>query len=90
VVEEHFHRASVGSGQRQREGILGSRSAGGEETKTDVALVDDTRRPLPALVPDAGGPPFLSNARFVLAPELQALTGMVSRQRLERRRQLIF
>lgn len=90
VVEEHFHRAGIRSGQHQREGVVGSRWAGGKEIKARVALIDDTRRPLPALVPDAGGPPFLPDTRFIVTPEFQALTRVVSRQRLKRCRQLIF
>src|SRR3954452_24158026 len=84
VVEEDPHRARVRSRQSQRKSLLGAGPAGRKQRQAGVALIDNAGRASTALVPDARGSPLLPHTGLVLAPDLEALAGMLSRESLER------
>ena len=90
VVEEDPHRARVRSRQSQRERLVGAGPAGRKQVHAGVALIDDAARAHAPLVPDPCGPPLLSDTRLILAPDLEALVGMLSRESLECCRQPLF
>jgi hypothetical protein len=90
VVEENLHRASVGSRQRQREGLVGSDPARGKEVEARIAPVDDAWRTQTSLVPDPCGAPLLPDPRLILTPDLKLLMGMLGRDGLKPGRELLF
>ncbi len=90
VLQEHPHCARIRPRQRQREGLVRARPAGGEQVQARVALIDHAGRAHPALVPDARGPPFLADARLVLAPELELRVRMLRGDGLQPRGELLF
>ena len=90
VLEEDRHRARVRSRQSQSERLVGAGSAGRKQIQAGEALIDDPRRAEAALVPDPCGPPLLPDTRLILAPNLEALVGMLNREGLECCRQPLF
>jgi hypothetical protein len=90
VVEEDPHRARVRARESQGERLVGAGPAGRKQRQAGVALIDDAARASAALIPDARGSPLLPHTGLVLAPDLEALAGMLSRESLERCRQPLF
>ena len=90
VLEEDPHRARIGSRQSQRKSLVGAGLAGRKQIQAGVALIDNAARAHAPLVPDPCGPPLLPHTGLVLAPDLEALVGMLSRESLERCRQPLF
>ena len=83
VLEEDPHRARVGARQSQRKSLVGAGLAGRKQIQAGVALIDNAARAYAPLVPDPCGPPLLSDTRLILAPNLEALVGMLNREGLE-------
>ena len=90
VLEENPHRARIRSRERQSKGLAGAGPAGREQVQALVALIHEPGWAHAALVPDPRGPPFLTDARFVVAPDLEMLVGMLSRDGLKPRGELLF
>ena len=72
-IEKRLHAGRVRVGQDQRESVVGAGLDHGIDVGVDVALIDQARRALAALPPDAAGAPLLPDARFVLEIQAQAL-----------------
>src|SRR5215203_5431853 len=64
--------------------------AGREQVQALVALIHEPGWAHAALVPDPRGPSFLPDAGFVLAPDLETLVRMLSRDSLKPRGELLF
>src|SRR5215217_3454192 len=90
VLEEDLHRARVRSRQRKSKSLARAGSAGREQVQALVALIHEPGWAHAALVPDPRGPSFLPDARFVLAPDLETLARMLSRDSLKPRGELLF
>jgi hypothetical protein len=68
--QEHGHGFGGRTRQRQREGLVRARAAGGEEVHAIVALIGDPRRAHAALVPAMADPALLPDPGLVFTPEL--------------------
>ena len=89
-VEKEPHRARVGPWQSQGERVVGAGPAGGKQIEARVALIHDPGWAHPTFVPDPRGPPLLPDTRLILAPDLKAPIGMLSREGLQPRWELLF
>ena len=90
VIEKDSHRARIGSRQSQSKRLVGAGPAGGKQIQARVALIDNTGRAHPSLVPDPRGPPLLPDTCLILAPDLKAPIGMLSREGLQPRWEFLF
>jgi hypothetical protein len=83
VFQKDRHRIGIHPRQRQREGLVRARTAGGEQIQALEALIDHARWAHPAFVPDPCGPALLTKARLVLAPELKMRLRMLRHDGLQ-------
>ena len=89
-VENEPPRARVGSRQSQGDRLVGAGPAGDKQREARGALIHDPGWAHPTFGPDPRGPPLLPDTRLILAPDLKAPIGMLSREGLQPRRQLLF
>jgi hypothetical protein len=90
VLEEDPHRARIRSREHQSKSLARAGPAGREQVQALVALIHEPGWAHASLVPDPRGPSFLPDARFVLAPDLETLARMLSRDSLKPRGELLF
>jgi len=75
-IEVQLHHGSVGVGQNQPHGAPELRAEGTKDIGVLIACIDRHRRARAFGSPAVGAAAFLSDAGFVLAPQLNGLVGM--------------
>lgn len=88
--QEDVHGRGGCLGQRQGEGLVRARPAGGEHIEALEPPVGGAGRAHPALIPAVAGPALLPDPGLILAPQLQLLARMRRGDRRELRPKPIF
>jgi hypothetical protein len=76
AIQEHLHRIGIGIGQHQSKSVVRSRLNGSEDIGKGKALIAKPWRAFAALPPDMADAAFLTDARFVLKEQANALAFM--------------
>ncbi len=75
-IEVQLHHGGVGVGENQANGTVALRAEGTEDIGIIIARIDRHRRARACGSPAVGAAAFLSDAGFILAPQLNGLAGM--------------